>query len=487
MVSFLQENLWQSLLLVNYLLVIGLSVFIVLKNYNPTKTLSYIFALAAFPFLGLLVYYFFGIDYRKNKIFGKKYLTDNIKLQKWRARFAMDADAQDTFRDQVGAGIFKVYELLVRNQSAVLTFENSIQLLHSGEDKFAKLKEDIQAATSHIHLEYFVAFDDRVGRPLLELLCKRAEEGVQVRFIYDGVGSSLSRATKRRLTDSGVQHYAFMPVLFTKFTSKFNYRDHRKIVVIDGRISYVGGINIRQRYDNNMNNDRYWRDTHLRIDGPATGSLQKLFLLTWDFVSGNTSSVTADLFPEIKPTSKKPVAVQIAASGPDSDWANIMEAIFTAINRARKYIYITTPYMIPNTSILTALTTAARSGVDIRILIPYQSDSWAAQYATDSYIETLLKSGIRIFRYTKGFLHSKTFVMDDRLCSVGTANLDYRSFSINFEVNALLYDRELALELKDTFLSDLQESEEVEIQRWMKRGFRRKLQESVNRLWAPLL
>ena len=336
-------------------------------------------------------------------------------------------------------------------------------------------------------MEYFVAFDDRVGRPILDLLCQRAREGIKVRFIYDGVGSSLSRASKRRLTESGVEHYPFMPVLFTRFTSKFNYRDHRKIVVIDGRIAYLGGINIRERYDNNMNNDRYWRDTHLRIDGPAAGSLQKLFLLTWDFVSGDTSSITSDLFPEIKPRSKKPVAVQIAASGPDSDWANIMEAIFTAINRARKYIYITTPYMIPNASILTALTTAARSGVDVRILIPYRSDSWAAQYATDSYIETLLKSGIRVFRYAKGFLHSKTFVMDDMLCSVGTANLDYRSFSINFEVNALLYNKELALEIKEAFLSDLKQSEEVELERWLKRGFGRKLQESVNRLWAPLL
>jgi cardiolipin synthase len=278
-----------------------------------------------------------------------------------------------------------------------------------------------------------------------------------------------------------------MPVLFTRFTSKFNYRDHRKIAVIDGRISYVGGINIREVYDNRIPNERFWRDTHLRLEGPATGSLQALFLLSWDFVSQETISIDKVFFPDIRPEIKNPVPTQIAASGPDSDWANIMEAIFTAINQAQEYIYITTPYMIPNAPVLTALTTAARSGVDVRILIPYRSDSWPAQYATDSYIEGLLQSGVRIFRYKKGFLHAKTLVMDDVFSSVGTANLDYRSFGINFEVNALLYDARLALQLKEVFLADQQESEEVELKRWMNRGVVRKLQESVNRLWAPLL
>ncbi|MBC2839441.1 cardiolipin synthase [Robiginitalea sp. SC105] len=487
MSQYLQDNLWTFLLLVNYLLAIVIAFIILLKNDNPVKTLTYIFALATLPFVGLLVYYFFGIDHRKNKIFQKRYLTDNTKLQKWRSRFGLTEAQGEDLEKRFGPGIFRVYQLLQYNQRSVLTFENNVEILINGEAKFPRLLADLEKATHHIHLEYFVLYDDAAGLPVIDVLCRKAREGVIVRVIYDDVGSKLSASTKKRMSESGVRHFPFMPVLFTRFSGKFNYRDHRKIIVIDGHTGYVGGINIRRKYDNSLSNDRYWRDTHLRIEGPATGSLQASFLLSWDFVSEDITSIDLDLFPEAKPETQEPVAVQIAASGPDSDYANIMEALFTAINNAMDYVYITTPYMIPNGSILTALTTAARSGVDVRVIIPYQSDSWAAQYATDSYIETMLRSGVRIFRYRKGFVHAKTLVLDDLFSSIGTANLDYRSFSINFEVNALLYSPAKATEMKAVFMEDLKETEEVELERWEERGFSRKFQESLNRLWAPLL
>lgn len=487
MPAYLQEHLWTFLLLVNYLLVIVMSVTIVLRNYNPAKTLGYLFALATLPFLGLLVYFFFGMDHRKNKIFSKKYISDNTKLKAWREEFGMDPEQREDFAQQFGPGLFKVYRLLEHNDQSILTYENKVDILFNGEEKFPRLLEDLQQARSHIHMEYFVLMDDEVGNPILDVLCRKAADGVAVRLIYDDVGSKLSGSTKRRLTDSGVEHYPFMPVMFTRFSSKFNYRDHRKIIVIDGCIGYVGGINIRKKYDNRQDNERYWRDTHLRIEGPAAGSLQASFLLSWDFVSDQITSIKRELFPEDKPETGDPVAVQIAASGPDTDWANIMEALFTAINNAREYVFITTPYMIPSGPILTALTTAARCGVDIRIIIPYQSDSWPAQYATDSYIEELLVSGVRIFRYTKGFVHAKTLVIDDLFTSIGTANLDYRSFSINFEINACLYSANKARAMKEIFISDLKECDEVELERWQERGIDRRLQESLNRLWAPLL
>ncbi len=487
MSDYLQDNLWAFLLLVNYLLAIVIAVIVLLKNDNPVKTLSYLFALATLPFLGLLVYYLFGIDHRKNKIFEKKYLTDNTRLKDWREQFGMTPEQQSDFEKRFGPGLYRVYQLLHYNDRSVLTYENKVEILINGEAKFPRLLEDLEKATDHIHLEYFVLYDDAAGLPIIDTLCRKAREGVTVRVIYDDVGSKLSGSTKKRMTESGVEHFPFMPVLFTRFTGKFNYRDHRKIIVIDGITGYVGGINIRRKYDNSLENPRFWRDTHLRIQGPATGSLQASFLLSWDFVSDDITSIQKNLFPDTKPDSQDPVAVQIAASGPDSDYANIMEALFTAINTAREYVYITTPYMIPNASIMTAMTTAARSGVDVRVIIPYQSDSWAAQYATDSYIESMLRSGVRIFRYNKGFVHAKTMVMDDTFTSIGTANMDYRSFSINFEINALLYSKTKAQQLKEVFLRDLEESEEVELQRWEERGISRKLQESLNRLWAPLL
>ena len=485
--NFHKENFWFILLTINYVFVIALSIFIILKNKNPVKTLSFLFALAALPFLGLIVYYFFGQDYRKSKIFKKKYIFDSEKIRKWRKDFSLDPEEKEDFEEEFGDSIYKIYKLLKNNERALLTFDNTVDILVNGEVKFKRLREDLSKAKNHIHLEYFVLFDDELGNDLIDILCAKAEEGLQVRLIYDDVGSSISSRTKKKMTQSGVQHFPFMPVPFSNSTSKLNFRDHRKIVVIDGTIGYVGGINLDKKYDNSFENDRYWRDTHLRLQGGAVGSLQSAFLLSWNFVANNEMEIGEQLFPKIKPESPEPVAVQIASSGPDTDWANIMEAIFCAINSARERIYLTTPYFMPNDAVLIALTTAARSGVDVKVIIPYESDSWAAQYASDSYLEQCLESGIKIFRYRKGFVHAKTMVVDDVLSTIGTANLDYRSLALNFEVNALLYSKGINKQMSDIFKGDLNDCEEVELERWKQRGIRRKLKESFSRLWAPLL
>ena len=487
LLDFCKDNLWFILLTVNYFLVIGLSIFIILKNKNPVKTLSFLFALAVLPFLGLIVYYFFGQDYRKSKIFEKKYILDNEKIKQWRQDFKLDQGERQDFEETFGHGIFKIYKLLRANEKAVLTFDNDITILLNGEEKFERLRTDLNNAENHIHMEYFVLFDDELGTELIEILCSKAKQGVQVRLMYDDVGSNISSGAKKKMTDNGVQHFPFMPVIFSNSTSKLNYRDHRKIVIIDGKIGFVGGINLDKKYDNSYDNERYWRDTHLRIQGGAVGSLQSSFLLSWNFASKDDMEIEEQLFPKTKPETQEPVAIQMAASGPDTDWANIMEAFFCAISSANKRIYLTTPYFMPNDAILTALTTAARSGVDVRIIIPYESDSWAAQYASDSYIEQCLESGIRIFRYVKGFVHAKTMLVDDILSTIGTANLDYRSFALNFEINALIYNHNINQRMAETFFDDLDNCEQVELERWRERGLRRKLKESFSRLWAPLL
>lgn len=487
MFSFLKENLWPVLLAINYVLVVVFSVLIVLKNKNPVKTLSFLFVLAILPFLGILIYYFFGQDYRKYKIFEKKYIFDNNTLKKWRTSFSLDQEERADFKEEFGEGIFKIYSLLRHNVKAILTFDNEVDILINGEQKFERLKQDLTNAERHIHMEYFVFLDDEQGIEIIEILCEKARNGVGVKLIYDDVGSSISSRSKQQLTTSGVEHYPFLPVLFSNSTSKINYRNHRKIVVIDGQIGYLGGINIDKKYNNTFHNERYWRDTHMRIRGAAVGSLQSSFFLSWNFVAKTDNTLDESYFPKGKPMINDPIAVQVIASGPDTDWENIMEAMFTAINTATKCICITTPYLIPNSQILTALTTASRSGVDVKIIIPKKSDSWAAQYATDSYIEQLARSGIRIFRYGKGFVHAKTMVIDDVFSSIGTANLDYRSFSLNFEINALIYNKGINLQMRDLFKTDLKECEEVDYDRWMQRGLARRLQESFSRLMAPLL
>jgi len=485
--SFFNNNIWAVALIINYLLVISLSVFIILKNKNPVKTLSFLFALAVLPFLGLVVYYFFGQDYRKSKIFEKKYILDNDRIREWREKFKLDPEEKEDFRADFGEGIYKIYTLLKNNEKAVLTFDNHVDLLINGEEKFKMLREDLANAKHHIHMEYFVLFDDELGTELIDILSKKAEEGIKVRLIYDDVGSDMASKVKKKMTDAGVEHFPFMPVRFSNSTSKLNYRDHRKIVVIDGKYGYVGGINLDQKYDNSYDNERYWRDTHIRVMGGAVGSLQSSFLLNWNFASNDETEIEQELFPENKSETQEPVAIQMAASGPDSDWANIMEALFCATTAARERIYLTSPYYMPNEAIFTALKTAARSGVDVRVILPYESDSWAAQYASDSYIEESLESGVRIYRYVKGFVHAKTMLVDERLTTIGTANLDYRSFALNFEITAMIYNHAFNKKMADVFEKDLEDCTEVQLERWKERGIGRKLKESFCRLWAPLL
>ena len=378
----------------------------------------------------------------------------------------------------------KLIPLLYNSEKSKLTINNEVTLIKNGDEKFKILFEDLKKAEHHIHLEYFIIKDDKIGTELLDILCDKAKSGIEVRIVIDDVGSSISSKMKTKLKEAGVEMYAFMPVLFSGSTGRMNYRDHRKIIVIDGKIGYVGGINISDNYVN-ANNDRYWRDTHIKIIGEAVKPLQILFFTTWDFASGTELKIAKTYFPEHN--CKENVPLQIAASGPDTDWSNIMEAIFVAITNAEEHIYITTPYLIPNDEIITALQVAARSNLDVKIIIPKKSDSWVAEYATNSYIELLIEAGVEVYQYTKGFVHAKTMIVDGVFGTVGTANLDYRSFNINFEVNALVYDKKFCHQLTELFNEDLKDCDKIYYQNWKNRSKFIKFKESMARLAAPLL
>ncbi|WP_282044494.1 cardiolipin synthase [Winogradskyella flava] len=481
--DFIRNYIWEILIGLNYVLALSAVITILFKKLNPTKTLSYIIGLLVFPFVGLIVYYLFGQEYRKSKIFSRKNVLNQSVVKKIQEQLELDSaeiDKVDNLLDEKS----KLIPLLYNSLKSKLTINNEVKLIKDGDFKFELLLEDIKNAKHHIHMEYFIIKDDKIGTKLLKLLCDRAQDGVEVRVIIDDVGSSISSRMKRQLKDAGVEMFSFMPVLFSKFTGKMNYRDHRKIIVIDGTIGYVGGINISDSYVN-ANNDGYWRDTHIRILGEGVKPLQILFFTSWDFASEEELNISGVYFPEHGCKAKTPL--QIAASGPDTDWSNIMEAIFVAITNAETSIYITTPYFIPNDEIITALQVAARSNLDVKVIVPKDSDSWVAEYATNSYLEQLLEAGVEVYQYTKGFVHAKTMVVDSVFGTVGTANLDYRSFNINFEVNALVYDRNFSKELTALFNKDLEDSKKIEYEKWKNRAKTTKFIEAIARLAAPLL
>ncbi len=480
------EGLLTNLIITAYYIGVGFLIFsILLDNRNPSKTAGYILMLVFLPIIGLIIYLYFGQDFRKRKLFNRKSYADSLIIADWRKEYQKQFEEDMAVAESHGKGLFQVTKLLQKNYTA-LSVNNKVKILRNGEEKFADLFEALKHATHHIHIEYYIIEDDKLVLDLVTILKEKAQQGVEVRMIYDDVGSSdLSRRFIKDLKKAGIEIFPFMRVRFPFLTSGANYRDHRKIVVIDGLTGYVGGINLSARYLNESSGKKRWRDTHLRIDGDGVRQLQIQFMLMWKFVSKEKLPIKISYYP-ILPTYKN-TALQIAVSGPDSDWASIMLAFFKAISVARKYIYITTPYFIPNDQILTAIQSAALSGVEVKLLIPLKSDSVIVQAAMMSYVKELLSAGARVFLYKAGFIHAKTIVIDDSLSTVGTANMDYRSFNINFEVNAFIYDKEITAQLKQQFYVDLKSANELFLSRWEKRAITKRLIESSARLLAPIL
>ncbi|MDT0293233.1 cardiolipin synthase [Mesonia ostreae] len=484
MLEFIQNHVFFSLLILNYVIAIGTAFFIILNNRNPITTVSYILSLIVLPFVGLLIYFFFGQEYRKDKMFKRRKVFNDKRVKRWEKKLLLGEQKLEKYEDSFLNSHVNIVKLLQNNQKKPLTFGNDVKILLNGEKKFESLFNDLKQAKDHIHLEYYIFNSDSIGLQLIKILCKKAQEGIRVRVIYDYVGSILNGKQVKRMQSAGIEIFPFMPVWFPNLTRKLNYRDHRKIAIIDGTLGYVGGVNISDDYVNPCKKG-YWRDTHLRIEGNAIKSLQSHFLLNWNFVSNQEIKIIDRFFPKMENSGE--VAVQIAASGPDSNWPHIMEAIFTAINSANKSIHITTPYFIPNDQILTALKTASRRGVEVKLLIPKKGDSWAAKYATNSYILDILESDIKVYHYCKGMIHAKSMVVDGEFTTVGTSNMDYRSFEINFEVNALIYNAEISQKMISIYEKDIEECESVDMDTWKERGIRMRLKESFCRLWAPLL
>jgi len=482
-------GLWDSLpglvTIVYFLTVVFIAVLIILENRNPVKTISWILVLVLLPFIGIVIYLFFGQEYRKTKMYSRKGLKD---LEKLRKLTLVQLDNLPKNHFQMSERLYtkkRLINLLLSNSNAILTNNNEVKVLRNGKETFPEIFNAIEGAKHHVHLEYYIVEDDMIGNYLRELLIQKAREGVEVRFIYDDVGSwELKRKFIRSMREAGVKVDCFMRVRFPMLTSKVNYRNHRKILVVDGQTAFVGGLNFADRYQEGLPGIGHWRDTHLKLTGGGATALQIIFMADWYFVS-------KEIFKGIKYF--KPFEagngklVQVSASGPDSDWESIGQAYFSAIASATDSVFISTPYLMPTADIMTALKTSALGGIDVRIIVPGLSDAIFPKWGTNSYIEELLDAGVKIYFYKAGFTHSKVIVVDGIFSSVGTANLDFRSLETNFEVNAMIYDEEIAATLTSQFLADQLKSEEVKLEQWMKRPRINKIKESFARILSPML
>ncbi|MFV0593782.1 MAG: cardiolipin synthase [Draconibacterium sp.] len=461
---------------------IPVAIMVILEKRSPYKTAAWILALILLPIVGVLFYLVFGQEYRKRKMFSLRGLKGLKELRKISARQLRRIEQGD-HQNEVSE-YQNIVRLMLNNSNALLTTGNKTSILPNGENTFPAIFEAIEKAKHHIHLEFYIFANDKIGTRIKELLLKKRAEGVEVRVIVDDVGSwELPRKFYRELKEKGVDIYPFMEVRFPRLTSKVNYRNHRKIIIIDGKTGFIGGLNIADRYLEGYPGLGDWYDMHLKIEGDAAATLQIIFAADWFFVSRENLS-GQKYFPAFSEAPGTPI--QICAGGPDYEWEGIAQAFFAAIVNARKCVYLVTPYLMPPAEMLMALKTAALSQVDVRIIIPEKSDARLSKWCSFSYVEELLEAGVRIFLFKAGFIHSKYMLVDDSFSTIGTSNFDFRSFETNFEANAFMYSKEFSAELEIHFLNDLRNSEEVNLQQWQQRPVLYKIRESLAHLVAPM-
>lgn len=473
---FSENYLFMIFQLLYVLTAIGVVIVVISENRNPLKTISWVLILLLLPLLGLIIYYFFGEDNRKRRLISRK-------MRKKLNRKSLNSLERLEILNPP-AEYKQLVCLLNELGDSPLYGGNKITFYNNGKDKFDALFAEIRKAKKHIHIQYYIYMDDETGCYLRDLLIEKVKEGVEVRLLYDDVGSW--RAKNRFFKDmekQGIMATPFLKVVFPLLTSRVNYRNHRKVVIIDGEIGFMGGMNVADRYIQGFNGG-IWRDSHFKLEGKAVHGLQASFIVDW-YATRKEFSASQKYFPELD--SKGDAVMQIATSGPTGEFKEIHQGIFHAITNAKKYIYIQTPYFIPTDSLLLALQTAAMSGVDVRLMIPEHSDTTFVHIASMSYIKDILNAKIKVYFFKPGFLHSKLMVIDDSLVITGSANMDIRSFEHNFEIDAFIYDEKAAQEAKDIFMMDMADSEEISYDGWLERPSRKRFMESLLRLLTPLL
>lgn len=466
----------------------GISLYIILeRKKEPRIVWAWMMLLNFVPPVGLFVYIIFGMNGHKEKMFRLKEIEKEIRRMALRqetvinrGNLGLEKEIEDRFGELI------LYNLEVAD--AVVTNNNHLQIFIDGHDKFDRLKEDIKNAKLYIHLQYYIIQNDKLWWEIESLLYEQVKKGVKIRVLYDGMGTrKIPPKRINKMKENGIEIAVFFPPLFGKLHVRVNYRNHRKIVVIDGTIGYVGGFNIGKEYLGEDKKFGKWRDTHLRIEGAATISLALRFALDWSYTTRTNlfQEDKAFMMGEIKQVACVPI--QIISSGPESKYPKVRDAYLGMINKARKNIYIQTPYFVPDESIINALKIAALSGVDVRLMIPCKPDHPIVYWASYSYVGELLEAGVKCYIYLNGFLHAKTLMVDSLVSCCGTANMDIRSFKLNFEINAIIFDSKTSIEMENHFLEDMNKSEELDLKTYNQRSRRIKIKESLCRLFAPVL
>ncbi|WP_079474977.1 cardiolipin synthase [Marinococcus halophilus] len=463
-------------------------VIIFIEKRNATAIWAWIMVLFFIPFLGFVLYLIFGQNLTRKRLFDwadieKIGIEELIQEQMHTLR-----NGTFQFSDSVSSKHRDLIYMQLANDGSVLTKENDVRVYTDGHEKFDNLIKDIEKARDHIHLQYYILRSDNLGRRVIEALRKKAEEGVVVRLLYDDMGSRKMRKKELSgLEAAGGEVAVFFPKRLPIINLRLNYRNHRKIVVIDGKTSYVGGFNIGDEYLGLSKKFGYWRDTHLRLEGQSVKTAQTRFILDWNQAnSRNPVHYEERYFPTLAEPGE--CSMQIVSSGPDSEWEQIKNGYIKMINSAKHSVYIQTPYFIPDESLMDAIRIASLSGVDVRIMIPSMPDHPFVYWATYSHIGIVLRAGARVYIYNNGFIHAKTIMVDDEISSVGTANIDVRSFRLNFEVNAFIYHAQTTKQLTDTFLYDMDtHSSELTLEAYRQRSLWIRIKEAVSHLLSPIL
>ncbi len=473
----------EHIFLINILLAILLVFF---ERKNPTSTWAWLMILFFIPVFGFIVYLMFGQDSRKKKVFDLKQeeeqqLTEMIRKQKEvldKNNLVLNDPHMESHQDLI--------TFHLKSSGALYSQDNAVDLFYEGNAKFDALLKDIEAAKTYIHIEYYIIRNDELGQKLMAALTEKAREGIEVKLLYDGMGCiRVPPKFFRPLIQAGGRVTSFLPPFLPYVNLRLDYRNHRKICVIDGKSGYIGGLNVGNEYLGLSRKFGFWRDTHLRIAGSAVDQLELRFSLDWKFAAKEEISFDEKYFPTR--ISKRGTGMQIVSSGPDSKWSAIKKGYFKMITEANDRVYIQTPYFIPDDSIFEALRVAALSGIDVRVIIPNQPDHLFVYWASLSYVGELLKAGVKCYTYQKGFIHSKMILVDGVLSTVGSANLDIRSFKLNFEVNAFIYDQQITQKLEEQYLKDLDVCKEITLEEYHKYSKWIKMKESVSRLLSPIL
>jgi len=468
-----------TLLALYFLIVIGTMVAVLMDNRQPVKTIAWLLVLWFLPVLGIILYFFFGQNTRKERLISQRSLDQLTK------RSMLEYTVQENLRLPEGQ---RPLMRLFANQSLALPFkDNNVDIYTDGYQFICSLLAAIGSAQDHIHLETYIIEDDALGRLIADALIDKARAGVEVRLIYDNVGCwNVRNKFFERMRDGGIDVHSFMPVKFPAFTSKVNYRNHRKLCVVDGKIGFIGGMNIALRYVKGMRHQG-WRDTHLKVEGSGVYAIQRAFLIDWYFVD-RTLITSRKYYPEINKDICNNCIMQVVTSSPITQWPDIMQGYVRILLQAKKYVYMETPYFLPTEPILFALRTAALAGVDVRLMIPEHGDAKLVEWASRSYVFEVAEAGVSVYYYKGEFNHSKLLVSDDSICTCGSTNVDFRSFENNFESNAFFYDEDMALRMKSVYLEDEKQCIPLkELKNISHRPFRERLWESLIRLLSPLM